>query len=56
MKARPIRTPREFVVRDNVPPGAQVVLRPDIVKEFVRMFGEEALRRAAAERGHGPSR
>jgi hypothetical protein len=55
MKANPVRAPREFVVRDNVPPGGRVVLRPELVKEMVRMFGEAALRRAAEVRERGPA-
>lgn len=54
-KANPVRSPREFVVRDNVPPGGRVVLRPELVKEMVRMFGEAALRRAAEVRERGPA-
>ncbi len=50
-KAKPKRTPKTFTVRDNVPPGTHVEMKPETVKDFVRMFGEEALRRASAERG-----
>ena len=55
MKAKPVRTPKRFTVRDNVPPGAVVVPRPAVVRELVRMFGETALRRAAEGRERGPA-
>ena len=35
--------------------GGRVVLRPELVKEMVRMFGEAALRRAAEVRERGPA-
>ena len=54
MKAKPVRTPTHFTVRDNVPPGAVVVPRPAVVRELVRMFGETVLRRAEAERERAP--
>jgi len=53
-KARPTRTPQHFTVRDNVPPGAEVVLNPRAVQEFVRLFGEQVLRRMEQERGRAP--
>jgi hypothetical protein len=53
-KARPTRTPQHFTVRDNVPPGAEVVLNPRAIQEFVRLFGEQVLRRMEQERGRAP--
>lgn len=54
MKAKPTRPPTHFTVRDNVPPGAQVVLKPELVKEIVRMFGEKVLRLEAEARDRAP--
>lgn len=54
MKAKPVRTPKHFTVRDNVPPGAQVVLKPELVKEIVRLLGEKVLRREAEARERAP--
>lgn len=44
-KAKPKRTPKNITVRDNVPPGARVVMKPETIKDFVRMFGEKLLRK-----------
>jgi len=49
-KAKPKRPPKTFIVRDNVPPGAHVVMKPDTIKDFVRMFGEKILLRTGEER------
>lgn len=50
-KAKPKRTPKNITVRDNVPPGAHVVMKPETIKDFVRMFGEKILVRMGEERG-----
>ena len=49
-KAKPKRTPKTFIIRDNVPPGAHVVMKPETMKDFVRMFGEKILVRMEGER------
>jgi hypothetical protein len=49
-KALPRRTPKTITVRDNLPSGAQLVLTPAAAKSFVRLFGDEVMRRIAAER------
>jgi len=53
-KAKPARLPQQITVRDNVPPGAQVVLSAAVQKEFIRLFGEQVLRRMEQERGRAP--
>ena len=53
-KAPSVRSPQAITVRDNVPPGAVVVPRPEVVRELVRMFGETVLRGAEAERERAP--
>jgi len=54
VKAKPARLPQQITVRDNVPPGAQVVLSAAVQKEFIRLFGEQVLRRMEQERGRAP--
>ena len=49
-KAKPKRTPKNITVRDNVPPGARVVMKPETIKDFVGMFGEKLLRKIDGER------
>ena len=49
-KAKPKRPPKTFIVRDNVPTGAHVVMKPDTIKDFVRMFGEKILLRTGEAR------
>lgn len=44
-KARPVRTPRHITVRDNVPPGGQVVLSPEARGWLLRFFGDAVRRR-----------
>ncbi len=46
------RSPRTLTVRDNVPHGARVVMTPAAAKNLVRLFGDEALRRAAEEKAN----
>lgn len=53
-KAAPTPTARQFQITHNLPAGARLVIPPKAVKELVRLFGEEALRRAAGEAGRDP--
>lgn len=48
-KQTPTPTPRALTVRTNLPAGARVVMTPNAMKALVRLFGEEALRRAGME-------
>lgn len=45
-RAVPRPSPKAVTVRDSLPPGAEVRLSDGAIKALVRLFGEEALRRA----------
>lgn len=49
-KKAPTPAPRRFRITDNVPEGARVQPPQQAVRLLVQFFGEEAMRRAAAQR------